>query len=61
MSKTMKIKVERVMPRNHLAIVARQRRAGTMHDRRAPRGGTRNEQAEYLALADEEDFDDWDW
>ena len=59
MSKT--VKITKQVPRNHLALVARQRRAGVMHDRRAPRGGARNEQADLLAQAQEDDFDDWDW
>ena len=45
------------------AVAAQHRRAGYMHDRRAPRGGTKNLQAEYLALADdaEDEYLDWDY
>lgn len=61
MAKTIKIKFEKRVPRNHLAIVARQRRAATMHDRRAPRGGDRNEMVDLMAEYDEEaTHDDWD-
>lgn len=41
-------------PRNHLALVARQRGAALMHDRRAPRGGQRNEMADLLAEYEDE-------
>ena len=34
--------------RNTLAIAAHFRKAGTMRDRRAPRGGTRNDQLAFL-------------
>jgi len=53
--------VTKVLPRNHLALVARQRNGGPMKDRRAQRGGARNDQAELLALAQEDQYDDWDW
>jgi hypothetical protein len=41
MSKTFKI-------RTPLAVVARARKAGVMHDRRQPRGGAYNEMRDYL-------------
>lgn len=41
MSKTFKI-------RTPLAVVARARKAGVMHDRRQPRGGTHNDMRDYL-------------
>lgn len=46
------------------AIAAMARRAGPMKDRRAPRGGQRNEQADLLDEHAEEIadvFDDLDW
>lgn len=48
----------KVLPRNHLAIMARQMRAGKMRDRRATRGGNRNEQADFIAEYEEEILED---
>lgn len=42
------IKVPKVKPRNPHALDAKQRHAGAMKDRRAPRGGAANKQAEIL-------------
>lgn len=54
-----KIVIPKQLPRNSGAVAAKQRTAGAMHDRRAPRGGDRNLQSEYLEeLLDEEDYDD---
>lgn len=47
-------------PRQPAALAAKSRKAGYMHDRRAPRGGARNEMQSYLdeyldEVVDEED------
>ena len=34
--------------RNHIAVVAQFRKGGSMHDKRAPRGGARNDQREIM-------------
>lgn len=58
MSKTIhKFKIPKVH-RNILAVAARGRRAETFHDRRAPRGGARNEMADLLEEIDDYDLDD---
>jgi hypothetical protein len=49
------------LPRNHLAVAARQRNGGFMKHRNAGRGGARNTQAEYLADADLDTYEDWEW
>lgn len=41
------------MPRQPLALVAKARKGGFMHDRRAPRGGARNLQREFLDELDD--------
>lgn len=46
------------VPRNHLALVARQRNGGPMRDRRAARGGDRNEMRDLLDEALEEETDE---
>lgn len=42
-------KIRAPKPRNPVAPAARNRKAGAMKDRRAPRGGARNKHAEILA------------
>ena len=44
------------LPRQPLALVAKARKGGFMHDRRAARGGARNLQREFLDELDD-DFD----
>lgn len=43
-----KVKVPRLRPRNPFVLDARSRKAGPIKDRRAPRGGARNKQADIL-------------
>ncbi len=46
--KNVKTTKKPIKARNWTAVAAIQRHAGPMHDRRDPRGGDRNLQAEYL-------------
>lgn len=50
------------LPRDWNAVAAKFRNSGgAMRDRRAPRGGARNEQAEFLAEADEDEAPEPFW
>lgn len=45
------------LPRQPLALVAKARKGGFMHDRRAPRGGARNLQRDLLDELDDFTFE----
>jgi len=49
---TNKFTVPRLRPRNPCALGAKMRRAGYMKDRRAVRGGARDDQAEIMSEMD---------
>lgn len=57
--KKLTIKIKLPKRRNLLAVDARTRKAGPMKDRRAPRGGAKNEQDEILEEYESE-MDDGD-
>ena len=54
MSKSRKMVIPKMRPRNFFALIAKSRHAGPMKHRNAPKGGARNNEIDILAEYEEE-------